>query len=452
MHKTEQPLSNRKKKIATVLLFSSLNILFVVLIAWNVASIYKNTLEAKHKNRLETAVSFCEALFDESFAVLPESTDDDLNDCKNRLTEIADNNASGIVDSDIINNEQEQTKKLLAEVDYAFNYRHWLNSANAYLDENGVVKESITESDLSSLSDTAQNIATKYQESVNQKLSFLKSEFEAMQSARNAVNNLFTAEDHATVRRGVTRGEYNEAKKLIGALKQTSLKQTLNDVADKALPVIEEQERIARELAEKARREREEEQRKIAASWSSLNISPFYINQVSAGLLSGCEAASLLMALNYKGYLRGMNYLTFANNMPRSDTDPNQGFYLSMSDLEPRDEAHWIAPAPLASYGARSSGASVINATGWSLDQLDNEVKNGNPVIIYLTFGFNNPKTYSKGVPKNLHVLVLSGYNSYTGVQQFYDPWPVGGVNPSLSKARTNYLYAASGYRALVVR
>lgn len=157
------------------------------------------------------------------------------------------------------------------------------------------------------------------------------------------------------------------------------------------------------------------------------------------------------MSMKYKGYGGGISFSSFANNMPKSDTDPNQGFYLSMTSLEPRDEAHWIAPAPLASYGV-ASGGSVANVSGWSLDQLDNEVKNGNPVIIYLTFGFNNPKEYSKGVPRNLHVLVLSGFNSYTGEQKFYDPWPVNGNNPSLSKARTEQLYNASGRRALVVR
>ena len=120
MHKTEQ-LSTTKKKIATVLLFSSLNIIFLVLIALNIAVIYKNTLEARHKNRLETTVSFCESLFNESYFVLPETTDSGLNDCKNRLTEIADNQASNIINSDIIDNEKEQTAKLLAEIENAFN-------------------------------------------------------------------------------------------------------------------------------------------------------------------------------------------------------------------------------------------------------------------------------------------------------------------------------------------
>ena len=145
-----------------------------------------------------------------------------------------------------------------------------------------------------------------------------------------------------------------------------------------------------------------------------------------------------------------MGFTTFADNMPKAN-NPNDGFYLSMTEARNGGEAHWIAPAPLAKY-ANAQGAGSVNATGSTLDQLDAEVANGNPVIIYLTYRYANPLTYHNGVPDNLHVVVLAGYNSYTGQQVFYDPAPVSGTIVTLSKSRTEYLYNASGRRALVIK
>lgn len=272
-----------------------------------------------------------------------------------------------------------------------------------------------------------------------------------MQDTKNAVNYLFSSADRKTVKGSIKRSDYNNAKKLVDALAQSDLKKEYENPLKEALKSIEEQESIAREKAEKARREREERERKIAASWHKLNLSPYYINQYTAQIYNGCEAASLLMSLKYKGYARGTSFKTFVDEMPKSETDPNEGFYLSIYDLEPKTEAHWIAPAPLAAYG-RTTGATIVNATGWSLDRLDEEVKNGNPVVIYTTYAFRDPKNYSKGVPKNLHVMVLSGYNSYTGEQVFYDPWPANGVSPVLSKDRAESLYNAVGKRAIVIK
>ena len=451
MVKHKKVIKKQNKSHAKLIIFLVLAGLIIIgLIIWAAISIHNANVEKEHKERLEQAVSFCEGLFDETTAIKKDTTKENLNDCKSRLDEIAGGNTKS-VSAETIDAEKEQTKKLLEQVESAFSYLDWTKSANNFIDKDNIVKDTLEEKDIVSLDTSMKELSKVYQKTAGEKLEFLRAEFLKMQDAKNAVNGLFTSIDRAEVRQNVRRAEYNEAKEKVDNLKQESLKQNLNEALDKVLPVIEEQERIARELAEKARREREEEERKIAASWHRLDVSPYYINQFAANIKSGCEAASLLMAAKYKGYIRGMSYQSFASNMPKSDTDPNQGFYLSMTDLEPRDEAHWIAPAPLAAYGA-ASGISVANVSGASIDQLDNEVKNGNPVIIYLTFGFNDPKEYSKGVPRNLHVMVLSGFNSYTGEQQFYDPWPVNGNNPTLSKARTEYLYNASGHRALVVR
>ena len=412
-------------------------IIIFALIAWSISSIQNDRAEAKRQQKLAQVIEFCNSLFEENTTIRGNTTTDELKDCSERLAEITGN--------------EEKASTLREQVANAFDYLDWLDSANQWLDENGIVKDSIQDKDLVSLTERAKNLPESYHSFTTDKLNLLQAEYNQMINTTNVVNALFTSVDRATPRPNAKRSEYNSAKELVDNLKQEGLKQNLSTALNQVLPVIEEQERIAREKAEAARKAAEEHRRKIAESWHRLDIGPYYINQYNAGIINGCEAASLLMSLKYKGYLRGMNFNTFAVNMPTHPTDPNQGFYGDMYNLG--DESYWIAPAPLASYGINASGgASVINATGWSLDRLDSEVANGNPVIIYLTWGFKEPKEYNKGVPKNLHVMVLSGYNSYTGEQQFYDPWPAGNSNPVLSKARTQYLYNASGMRALVVR
>lgn len=427
-------LNTQRIKVAMRVGFGVGLILGVVF--WSVVSVGRANREEKYQKRLSDAVEYCESLFDETSVVLLETTDEELTDCQERLAQIS---------------EAAEAEQLRGYVENAMQYRSWVRDTEEYLDENGDVLEELQGQELALLTENAKKLAEPYQGVVNERLNYMTAEFEAMRETEDAVNLLFTGVDRETVKDGITRADVDVAKAKVDGVKQVGLKERLEKALEVALAKVEDNERIVRERIEAARRAREEELRKIAESWTRLDISPYYINQYDAGLYNGCEAASLLMALKYKGYIRGADFRTFADGIPASD-DPNTGFYLSMADLEPREEAHWIAPAPLAAYGASMSGANVINATGWSLAQLNSEVQNGNPVIIYMTYKFNDPKEYSKGVPKNLHVLVLSGYNSYTGEQQFYDPWPVGGKNPTLSGARTEYLYGASGMRALVVR
>lgn len=411
-------------------------VIIFALIGWSTYSIQRGIYEEKRAKRLAETVSFCEAIFSEDQTIKSGISREELDDCRERLTETEEE--SGKI---------ELLKTLTAD---AIDYLNWDQEASSWLDENGIVKDSITEHDVVALDESAQKLSEGYQSKISEKFEFIKSEYNKMTTARNLVTNLFTSTELAEVRTNVNRDEYNDAKNHVDELSQENLKNSYNESLGKVLPVIEEQERIARERAEAERKRREEEQRKIRESWHKLDLSPYYLNQYTAQIYNGCEAASLLMAMHYKGYARGTGFKAFVDAMPKTE-DPNTGFYLSIYDLEPRDEAHWIAPSPLAVFG-RSYGGNASDATGWSLDRLDQEIANGNPVVIYLTYAFRDPKNYSKGVPKNLHVIVLAGYNSYTGEQLFYDPWPTNGVPSTLSKARTEYLFAASGRRAVVVR
>lgn len=435
--------TRRRRYRAIAIFFGSL-FAISALLAWSITSIRSGN--SKVQLSAEQVINFCESLFEENI-VRSETTADELNQCNDQLSNL-DINEPG-------------TNTIRDKLFDAMAYYDWLAEANNWLDEAGIVKSSLQEKDLAALKESLKSISELYQPMVTDKFAILESEHNRMDAAISAINNLFTSVDKTSVRTDATRDEYNSAKQLVDELKQEDLKQNLSQYLEQVLPIIEEQERIAEEAyqawlaAEAERRAREEAERaRIAAAWVRLNIP--YVSQNYAEVYNGCEAATLLMSLKYKGLLGGMDLRTFASNIPRSD-NPETGFFQDIFSLEPRGKAHWIAPQPLANYGASYTGGavSIINATGWSIDQLDSEVAAGNPVIIYLTFGFKEPSPeYHFGVPKNLHVLVLNGYNSITGDQSLIDPWtyPSGNYNFTLSKGRTEYLYAASGYRALVVR
>jgi len=423
---------NRKNSI---IIFSIIIVVIFSIIFWTVSIIRKIDEENYLKNRDEV-VSLCSELFDGDKVVLDKTSEEDLDNCEERLSKFG---------------EDDEANALRNEVENAMMYLTWMDSINEFVDINDIVLESIKQEDVDLLKGEIEKLAEQYQKLAEERLKYLQDNLNAMNDAKNAVAGLFKSSDLKDVKSGVKRKDYENAKGKVDKLKQEELKKSFEEPLKRVFEYVEKEEKIERERAEAARKAAEERRKKIAASWHRLNISPYYINQVSEKYLNGCEAASLLMAMKYKGYIRGTSFKTFADEMPRSD-NPNEGFFSDMKTLEPKEVgAHWIAPAPLAAYG-RSRGGNVIDVTGWSLDRLDEEVKNGNPVVIYLTWSFKDPGKKVNGVPTNLHVVVLSGYNSYTGDQEFYDPWPSLGKNPSLSKARTQKLYKASGYRAVVIR
>ena len=179
-----------------------------------------------------------------------------------------------------------------------------------------------------------------------------------------------------------------------------------------------------------------------------------YISQNKNGVINGCEAACMLMALQYKGYLQNMDLVTYATNMPKS-TNPFSGFTYDIFKEDPVSVPHWIAPSPLVGYGKTSSGyINIEDATGATLTDLDNQVAAGNPVIIYLTSKLNKPKAYIEGAPKNVHVLLLVGYNSITKEQILIDPWTHddGRTSWHVSKSKIEQIYNNTSKRAVVIK
>lgn len=142
------------------------------------------------------------------------------------------------------------------------------------------------------------------------------------------------------------------------------------------------------------------------------------------GVLNGCEVASLLMGLQYKGYNQGMTLKQIAEAVPKTD-DPHTGFVLDIWDLLPLDQPHWIAPDALSTFGKKYY-EGVVDISGASVHDLKREIDDGNPVIIYGTYCFHHPKSWSGEVPTNLHVMLMIGYYPKTGHIILHDPW--GGV------------------------
>lgn len=147
------------------------------------------------------------------------------------------------------------------------------------------------------------------------------------------------------------------------------------------------------------------------------------INQ-KEGVLNGCEVASLLMGLQYKGYHQGMTLKQIAEAVPKTD-DPHTGFILDIWDLLPLNQLHWIAPDALSKFGKRYYDG-VIDISGASVEDLKREIDNGNPVVVYGTYYFQHPKSWCGEVPTNLHVMLMIGYNKRTGNIILIDPW--GGI------------------------
>lgn len=172
-------------------------------------------------------------------------------------------------------------------------------------------------------------------------------------------------------------------------------------------------------------------------------------NQYALGAPSGCEGASLLQALQYKGKITNWSLTSFLNTIPKSSNgNPNNGFVGS-----PFVENSWtysaIYPAPLTTWGKKYG--NVQNISGSSMNTLLNEVKNGNPVVAWVTINFQPIRwgNWSFGVAaNNNHAVTLDGFNKAGNQVHVSDP-----ISGSYWLSRTTFenIYNARKY-AVVVR
>ncbi|UXV62087.1 C39 family peptidase [Lactococcus cremoris] len=136
-------------------------------------------------------------------------------------------------------------------------------------------------------------------------------------------------------------------------------------------------------------------------------------DQYALGAPSGCEGAALLQALQYKGKITNCGLVQFLNTIPKStDGSPNSGF-VGSPFVEASNVYSAIYPGPLSNW-AKKYDTNVQNISGTSVDGLINEVKNGNPVVVWVTINFQPVRwgawPFGSAVNNN-QAVTLDGFN-----------------------------------------
>ena len=136
-------------------------------------------------------------------------------------------------------------------------------------------------------------------------------------------------------------------------------------------------------------------------------------DQYALGAPSGCEGAALLQALQYKGKITNWGLVQFLNTIPKStDGSPNSGF-VGSPFVEASNVYSAIYPGPLSNW-AKKYDTNVQNISGTSVDGLINEVKNGNPLVVWVTINFQPVRwgawPFGSAVNNN-QAVTLDGFN-----------------------------------------
>lgn len=155
----------------------------------------------------------------------------------------------------------------------------------------------------------------------------------------------------------------------------------------------------------------------------SLTMSVSYIDQNAYKAYWGCEGASLLMALQAKGYATDVSYVDFLSGIPMaSDSNPYHGFagsvYHSVFVVY-----QGIFPLALVPWAQRYAPAQDLS--GCSAFGLLRALKAGKPVVVWTTVDFAAPRwhTYSWGrAVENGHVMTLIGFNAENRALYVADP------------------------------
>lgn len=172
-----------------------------------------------------------------------------------------------------------------------------------------VLKTEVTAENVQNAQMKLGKLPESYAEVLRARFTQMQTQYEAMKKLKEAVQTLFTDEKMAVVKPKLTRVQYKAVLEQAEKLPQRELakgyEETLARV-DKVLVQREKEAAEARQRALEARRRAEElrrqQKQEEMAAWRVLNVP--YHSQNLQQIYNGCEAASMLMALQYKGYLR----------------------------------------------------------------------------------------------------------------------------------------------------
>lgn len=350
-------------------------------------------------------------------------------------TKLVESNTTSI---DKLNNMKKKIKRvsnidnrtlLIEDLNNYEEYIKYKNKIDNYYKEN-IIDPNISNETILELKEEYNKLSKKYKKDLKNILNDIIKQKDNIESFITQYNNLY---ENDYPKENITKDTIN------------NLRNKLNNIPQKD---------FNKEYTEKLNNIEKIINKRIEDSWVKLNVP--YISQNKNNILNGCEAACMLMALQYKGYLKDMTLTEYVKLMPLSpDTDAEKGFTHDMYGLDPLSVPHWIAPEPLKKFGIDTSGnQNIINGTGKTIDELDRELDNGNPVIIYLIAKFNPPKEVVEGVPRNLHVMLLTGYNKMTGEHYIVDPWTHddGRTSWTVSKELLTEKYELLSRRNVIVR
>ncbi|MES5952196.1 S-layer homology domain-containing protein [Bacillus fungorum] len=181
-------------------------------------------------------------------------------------------------------------------------------------------------------------------------------------------------------------------------------------------------------------------------------------------LNNGCEVVSLQMLVEHQ-IGRSLNKLTFAFEMPFDQTklknyktssqiwgDPDVGF---VGDVTGNTPGYSINPEPLKRL--LDKYARGTNLTGNDLSVLEDYVRNGKPVVTWVTVALNNPRPITTwktldgktiSARMNTHAVVLTGVDD--NYVYYNDPF-YGTKNVKVSKSHFASIYNQMGKKALSV-
>ena len=177
-----------------------------------------------------------------------------------------------------------------------------------------------------------------------------------------------------------------------------------------------------------------------------------YINQMEIGLPSGCEGVSLTMYLNYLGYDVSawdicMNYLPWS----WEETDMNNSFI-----GDPSSDGGWGCYAPVIVKTAYNyfdenniTNHRVINMTNSGIYDIFEEIRSGNPVIIWATENFEFPllvETENFTWISGEHCMLAIGYDE----NNIYFNDPIYGYT-SVDLKTFEKIWAFLGRQAVVI-
>ena len=292
------------------------------------------------------------------------------------------------------------------------------------------INSNITNNDINNLKNDYNKLSKRYKKELKETLNNIIKQKNNIENLKKEFNNLY---ENDYLKESITKNEIKKLRNKINKIPQKDIYKEYTEKLNSIEKIIDQ---------------------RIELAWVKLNVP--YISQNKNNILNGCEAACMLMALQYKGYLKDMTLPEYVKLMPLSpDNDAEKGFTHDMYGLDPLSVPHWIAPEPLKKFGIdTTSNQNIINGTGMTIDELDRELDNGNPVIIYLIAKFNPPKEVVEGVPRNLHVMLLTGYNKMTGEHYIIDPWTHddGRTSWTVSKELITEKYELLSRRNVIVR